>query len=251
MSKLSRFLIAQSTGVAATAPASINAAALLLNGSTQNLNIGNDVSIRLTDDFLYNAWVYPTSFSENKYIFSRYVLSGSQRALLFRMLSSSGYLGVVTSTNGVATATHSSTIAVPLNEWTMVSCRMTGGNLYLSKNDGTESSFSQSTLNTGSAQSYIGSFQGSGEMLAGSMASCKILNAGTDVRTELYNSGNPKLHSAYSTDITSNTAAAWELADEVPASGQEYDDQSSGGLNDATAISSPTFTGESIEFSTV
>lgn len=227
----------------------INLAAdtLLLNGTDETLDLSNDSSIRLIDDFLYNIWVYPTSFSENKYLWSRYDLSGTNRALLIRLLSSSGFIGVVTSTNGSSTVAHSSSIAVPLNEWSMVSVRMTGGNIMLSMNAGTEESFSQADLNVGSGQSYIGSFQNVSEFFAGSMDGALLLNSGDDVREELYNNGISVQPWLLPQSIKDNMALGIPLNSETD--GNEYSDYS-GNANDATPVNSPTITGEELNIIT-
>jgi len=83
----------------------------------------------------------------------------------------------------------------------------------------------------------------------GDMASVKIFNRALTQSeiTELYNLGNPKHHSLYSTAIKSACVCALEMGENVPSAGEEYTDQSGNG-NGGTPVNSPTFVGSNIEF---
>ena len=152
---------------------------------------------------------------------------------------------MVTSVNGTATVAHSSTIAVPQNEWSMVTVRMTGGNIYLSKNNETEESFSQSTLNTGSGETFIGSFQGSSEHFRGNISGALIIDSiTTDIRTDLYNLGIPKQPEDYASSITDNYVCALPLNDGVV----DPENDRSANNNDGTLVGSPTYSTPTLEY---
>lgn len=195
---------------------------------------------------MYNIWVYPTSLAAIGTIIARWGGTGS-RAFVLELLTD-GTITATFSSDGTANVGHTSVFTIPINQWTMVSVRLTGGTVYLSKNADTEESFSQAAFFAGTPNTTIGALLNPSaiQYFTGSMSNATILNSGTDVRSSLYNSGIPKQPGEYSQTIQDSYALALPINSGVTV-GTEFDDLSGNG-NDATAFGGAAVDGEVLPY---
>ena len=199
---------------------------LLLNGTTQYLDAGNDASLNIVDDFTCTAWINTNSHATYQCVFGKWITL-NQKSFYFGTEITTGNLVLILSTNGTATtSTHTTTLAVPINTWTFITCRMTGGNIYVSMNAGTEQSFAQTTLHSSTSNLLIGTYEnGIGDFVNGSLASVKVFNIAlpAPLITDLYNAGVPKVHRAYNSVIRDNCVLAIEGAEDLNTALEQTD----------------------------
>jgi len=220
--------------------------AVEFNGSTESLDLGSSAQLILTDDFLYNIWVYNTSSSSYDCLFARYQASGNQRSFVLRIDQTTNVLTAVTSITGSSVAVINGP-TIPLNTWTMVTCRMTGGTIYLSINNGTETTAAQSTLYNNTGISTTVGDNDDGDAFPGSLAFAYILNSGADIREELYNNGTPIQPWLTGANVKDNAVCLLPLNSET--SSNEFNDYSGNSLN-ASLNGSPAVDGQNIQIIT-
>ena len=155
------------------------------DGSGDYINAGQDASIVLTNDFTWAGWIYPTD-DTSETIISRYESTGNKRSLVWQV--SSGVLTAVGSTDGTFQVgnVHISTVSITTNVWTFVTLRLTGGTLYMSKNAGTEESFTQAAVYGGTADLLIGAHgAGASELFNGTIQNPFVFNTSLSAYTIL------------------------------------------------------------------
>lgn len=107
--------------------------------------------------FSISMWIYATSTSGDKGLFSRWGTSGNYSYMLS---VNNGYLEFKYSTNGTAITTYTGTIPINSNQWTWVEVRRDGDYLYLFNGGLLSGTFniSSSVIYQGNSQVVIGSY---------------------------------------------------------------------------------------------
>ena len=124
---------------------------------------------------------------------------------------------------------------------------MTGGTIYLSINNGTETTAAQSTLYNNTGISTTVGDNDDGDAFPGSLAFAYILNSGADIREELYNNGTPIQPWLTGANVKDNAVCLLPLNSET--SSNEFNDYSGNSLN-ASLNGSPAVDGQNIQIIT-
>lgn len=120
-----------STATVVTTPALFDGTAASFSGSTSittTATSGNTLAGNFafgTGDFTIEAWIYPTSASGDRCIFS--TRGSDATAVYFGMYTNTYNLGFVTASAWIVT----STVAAPANAWSHVACVRSSGVVYL------------------------------------------------------------------------------------------------------------------------
>jgi hypothetical protein len=228
----------------------MTASSLLLNGSSQYLNAGNDVSLQTTGNTSAFIWVNSTNNpSSFETFFSKYNTTGNDRSWQIEVRGAFGNaIRVTLSSDGSAQQPIDATTTITAGTWYHIGFVYNGSTIKIYVNGVEENSVSYSSgiHNSSTADVIIGGLnQGGANLFDGSTQLASLFNTAitqTDI-DELYNGGVPKQPWLLPTALKSDAVLLLPLNSETDSN--EYSDYS-GNANDATATGSPTITGDDL-----
>lgn len=181
--------------------------------SPYGVEVPDDNTLDLTDDFSGCAFVYPHNRDMAQRVMSKYSQVGNQRSWWMAILGS-GKLFMGHSVDGSATTFFTSTIDIPLDTFTLVHFRLTGGSLYLGINGTTEQSVARGACFSSSAPIEIGKFDGVADSDDFDITQPMLFNSGSSLANfaTIYNGGMPCKYSLITTSITDDAVMAFELS---------------------------------------
>lgn len=252
-------LVGLNTGSLVNSPTFTSGALLTFNGSTQYVDLGQRTELQFTNTqaFTISSWVYWTSSSSQKALFS-YALSGGRgyysfvddtgtvntNGVFFDYYDGTAFRGVQTASN-----------AITKNTWTNITCTSSTSNsaagmkIYINgalsttsnrTGTGTPSSINYSTL---SAQVAA---RGGGSNFGGSISQVSVYNRELTAAEvfQTYNAtrGRFDVVTPPSDVVTSNLIMYYDFGNPAsyPGSGTSVTDLSGNGLT-ATLVNSPTY----------
>jgi len=240
---LRNILMSRSAAKAVIGTPAIEANTLLLNGSTQYLDLGSKSTAFASTGFTMSAWVKSSDVAVDQIVLG---ISNGSTTMDLRFLNGQARYAVYTGSWIGLTGTSTN-----LTGFVHIAVTYDGTTARLYANGVEEDSAvianpvsSTGTWRVGSRYDGTSGFIGS---LANTIMHERELSASEVI--ELYNLGEIKQPWEYSDSLMSTAVLALPLNTNV-ADGRRYEDYS-GNENDATAVNSPTFTGALATFANV